>query len=184
MALSVQRIVVEHFEAYARRQPLPLDWHKAASALAKCRTEAMGGELHACPDGHYQTPHYYSCHHRACPRCAGQAQVAWLERQRQRLLYLPHAHVIFTLPHELLALWRYNRGLFIDLQFRAAADTLQTLLADHRYLGATPGFLLSLHTHGRDLGLHPHLHGLITCGGVDSDHEKRCQAQLTQHAVT
>jgi hypothetical protein len=97
-------------------------------------------------------------------------QVAqWLERQRARLLRCEHYHVIFTLPRELNALWLANGRVLANLLFRAAWDTLSELLGDPKYLGATPGMIAALHTWGQTLVLHPHLHGLVTGGGLAGD---------------
>jgi hypothetical protein len=109
---------------------------------------------------------YNSCRHRFCPQCA-QLQIAqWLERQRARLLACDHYHVIFTLPRELNALWLANVREFAQLFFHAVWDTLSELLADPKYLGATPGMIAALHTWGQTLVLHPHLHCLVTGGGL------------------
>lgn len=90
----------------------------------------------------------------------------WLAKESARLLPCAHHHLVFTLPHELLGVWRFNRQWMTDALFRAAAATLGELLADPRYLGATPGMLLALHTWTRSLALHPHIHALVTDGGL------------------
>jgi hypothetical protein len=112
---------------------------------------------------------YNSCRHRFCPQCA-QLQIAqWLERQKARVLACEHYHVIFTLPSELNSLWLANVSVFAHLLFRAAWETVRELLADPRYLGATPGMIAALHTWGQTLVLHPHLHCLVTGGGLAGD---------------
>jgi hypothetical protein len=109
---------------------------------------------------------WHSCKHRLCPRCARKAREAWLEHESARLLPCAHHHIIFTFSHELLVIWRYNRALMTDALFHSAADTLTELLADPRYLGAVPGIHLALHTWSRAMALHPHIHALITDGGL------------------
>jgi hypothetical protein len=112
---------------------------------------------------------YNSCRHRFCPQCA-QLQIAqWLERQKARLLRCEHYHVIFTLPRDLHALWLANVPLLAHLLFRTAWATLSELLAEPQYLGATPGMIAALHTWGQTLVLHPHLHCLVTGGGLAGD---------------
>jgi hypothetical protein len=112
---------------------------------------------------------YNSCRHRFCPQGA-QLQIAqWLARQRARLLACEHYHVIFTLPSELHALWLANGRVLAHLLFTAAWATLRELLADPKYLGATPGMSAALHTWGQTLVLHPHLHCLVTGGGLAGD---------------
>jgi len=167
--VTLQSIFQQHFGAYAARHRLPLRFHKAAAALMACRTAALGGHVQACPEGHVQRVWYNSCKHRACPQCAYLSVEQWLAAQQARLLACDHYHVVFTLPRELHALWRTNRRRFADLLFRAARDTLFTLLEDPRYLGATPGVIAAMHTWGRTLCLHPHVHCLVTGGGVTAD---------------
>jgi hypothetical protein len=109
---------------------------------------------------------YNSCRHRACPQCAYLQTERWLAFQQARLLACDHYHVIFTLPHELNPLWLANVPVMTTLLFQAVRDTLGTLLADPKYLGAQPGILAALHTWCQTLVLHPHLHCLVTGGGL------------------
>jgi len=168
-SVTMQSIFRQHFGAYAATHRLPLRFHKAAAALIACRTAALGGHVQVCPEGHEQRVWYNSCKHRACPQCAYLSVERWLAAQQARLLACDHYHVVFTLPYELHDLWRVNRRTFADLLFRTARDTLFTLLEDPRYLGATPGVIAALHTWGRTLCLHPHVHCLVTGGGLPPD---------------
>ncbi|MGH7372229.1 MAG: IS91 family transposase, partial [Candidatus Methylomirabilales bacterium] len=169
MEVSIQAIFREHFEAYAQSHRLPVHQRRAARALIACRTAALGGHVQACPEGHVERVWYNSCKHRVCPQC-NQIQIErWLAFQQARLLSCAHHHLIFTLPHELNALWMGNTAVMTGLLFRAVRDTLMELTRDERYLGAEPGFLLTLHTWGRSLSLHPHIHCLITDGGLDGE---------------
>jgi hypothetical protein len=167
MGCTLREIFQEHFEAYAERHRLPAYVHRAAYWIAHCRTVALGGHLRRCPEGHSERAFYNSCHQRICPQCQGLATERWLERQRARLLACAHHHLIFTIPHELNALWCWNRGPMAKLLFGAVRETLMELLGDPRYLGAQPAVLAALHTWGRSLSLHPHLHVLIADGGLD-----------------
>ncbi len=97
----------------------------------------------------------------------------WLEVEKQRLLGCPHFHVVFTIPSELRTLWRWNRAEFGKLLFQASAESLQELLADPKYLGARPGMLLAQHTWTKQLTLHPHIHALVSGGGLTSDGQWR-----------
>ena len=169
MSLTVQAILQEHFEAFAKTHPLA-DYQRAAvRQLSDCRTAAMGGHWESCPQGHVHTPRYNSCHHRSCPLCAGLARERWLEDWKQRLLECPHNHSTFTTPQDLIPLWRYNKQEFSGLLFHAASDTLRELLADAEYLGALPGLLAGLHTWGQQQQIHIHLHVLITWGGLNAE---------------
>jgi hypothetical protein len=126
----------------------------------------MGGDEWYCPNDDYSLTQYHSCRHRSCPRCHSATTHEWLERTLQRLLPTSHYHVVFTLPHELNVLWSYNREWFHTRLFQAVAETLRQLLADERFLGAEPGIVLALHTWGRTLSFHPHIHALVTAGGL------------------
>jgi hypothetical protein len=170
MALvTLQAIFQDAFPAYEQRHALPAHVRRAAHALIRCRTAAFGGHIQACPDGHVARVWYNSCRHRSCPQCAYLQTERWLARQRARLLACDHYHVIFTLPHDLNSLWLANVPVMTTLLFQAVRDTLGTLLADPKYLGAQPGILMALHTWSQTLVLHPHLHCLVTGGGLTPD---------------
>jgi hypothetical protein len=143
---------------------LPAYVHRAAYWIARCRTAELGGHLRRCPAGHTERAFYNSCHQRICPQCQGLATERWLERSRARLLGCAHHHLIFTIPHELNALWCWNRAPMAKLLFGAVRETLMELLGDPRHLGAQPAFLAALHTWGRSLSLHPHVHVLAAAG--------------------
>jgi hypothetical protein len=147
---------------------MPLHMHRAAQQLGACRTSAMGGHIQGCPEGHAARVVFHSCKHRLCPQCNTLPTERWLLKMRERLIDCPHHHLIFTIPHELHDVWRYNRASMMQMLFKSVADTLKALCGDTRYLDSMPGFVLSLHTWGRSLSLHPHIHCLITDGGVKS----------------
>jgi hypothetical protein len=166
MALvTLQTIFHDAFPAYEQLYPLPAHVRRAARAIMLCRTAALGGHIQACPDGHVSRVWYNSCRHRSCPQCASLQTERWLALQQARLLACDHYHVIFTLPHELNPLWLANVPVMSGLLFAVVRDTLGTLLADPKYLGAQPGILAALHTWSQTLVLHPHLHCLVTGGG-------------------
>jgi hypothetical protein len=167
MALvTLQTIFQDAFPAYEQTHPLPAHVRRAARAIMQCRTAALGGHVQACPDGHMARIWYNSCRHRACPQCAYLQTERWLAVQQARLLACDHYHVIFTLPHDLNSLWLANVPVMTTLLFQAVRDTLGTLLADPKYLGAQPGIIAALHTWSQTLVLHPHLHCLVTGGGL------------------
>lgn len=169
MTATLQSIFQTSFEAYASERSLPLKHHQAARAIMNCRTPAQGGHEQRCPDGHESHIQYHSCRHRSCPKCNALPKAQWVQQQFNRLLPVNHYHVIFTLPHELLSLWRYNQAWFSDALFRAVSETLLTLFKDKKH--AVPGLILSLHTWGRNLVLHPHIHCLVTGGGLSPEHD-------------
>jgi len=165
MECTIGSIFRQHFAGYAQRHGLPLYLHRAAYWLSACRTE-LGGHLKRCPEGHVEHASYNSCHQRYCPQCQGLATERWLQAQKSRLLACAHHHLIFTIPHELNELWMFNRAAMAQLLFAAVRDTLSELLADPKYLGARAAFMLALHTWGRSLALHPHIHALVADGGL------------------
>jgi len=169
MEAGNKRIIQNIFRYYFSRiknKKLPLKDIKAAEAIMLCRTPEQGYNYLACPDGHEEKIQTHSCKHRSCPICADKARHNWIEAQKNRLLNCSHYHVIFTLPHEYLNLWQYNRKWFTKAIFKACRNTLIELLEDKKYLGATPGILMTLHTWGRQLNYHPHVHCLVTAGGI------------------
>lgn len=173
MEATLHGIFNAHFERYTRHHKLALKHHKAARAIMACRTEAMGGHVQRCPDDHESHIQYHSCHHRSCPRCHALSNAQWVDAQQARLLACDHYHVVFTLPHELLDLWQRNTRWFANALFGASRDTLMTLLQDKKHLGALPGMVMALHTWGRTLSLHPHVHCLVTGGGLDAQSQWR-----------
>jgi hypothetical protein len=169
MRCSLQDVFATHFDAYAQQRSLhPRQW-RAAQSIRDCYTPACGSHTLRCPQGHFTHEQFHACGHRSCPRCAPVAQAAWIDTELARLLPCPHFHVIFTVPHELLPLWEFNRETFIRVLFDSVRLSLLELLADPRHLGATPGLLLSLHTWGRNLSHHPHIHALVSAGGLTPD---------------
>ena len=167
MECTLRGIFQQHFEAFAARHRVPAYVHRAAYWISRCRTAALGGHLRRCPEGHTERAFYNSCHQRVCPQCQGLATERWLERQRARLLSCAHHHLIFTIPHELNALWCWNRAAMAKLLFATVREVLFELLGDRKYLGAQPALLAALHTWGRSLSLHPHVHVLAADGGLD-----------------
>lgn len=169
MAVTLQQILQEHFDDFADRHPLSADMRRAAQQMRDCRTAALGGHVNSCPNGCVHRIAYNSCRHRSCPQCSLLPREQWLAYWKLRLLACPHVHAIFTTPHDLLPLWRYNKRDFANALFAAASGSLLELLADEKYLGARPGLLAALHTWSQLLALHVHLHVLITCGGLTDE---------------
>jgi hypothetical protein len=170
MALvTLQPIFQDAFPVYEQTHPLPSHIRRAARAIRQCRTAALGGHIQACPDGHMSRLWYNSCRHRSCPQCAYLQTERWLGLQRARLLACDHYHVIFTLPHDLNPLWLANVPVMSGLRFQAVRATLVELLVAPKYLGAQPGILAARHTWSQTLVLHPHVHCLVTGGGLRAD---------------
>jgi hypothetical protein len=139
---------------------------KVLRDLAACRTADLGGHLERCGACGHERPHYNSCRNRHCPKCQGGARAAWLARAADDLLPVDYYHVVFTLPHELGPLALQNPAVVYSLLLRSAAATLLEVAADPKHLGAQIGVLAALHTWGQTLQHHPHVHCIVTGGGL------------------
>jgi len=144
---------------------------KVLLAIARCRTAALGGHLDQCTRcGHRATISYNSCRNRHCPKCQTAARDRWISARQRELLPTRYVHVVFTLPHQLVALTLQNKKVIYDLLFRTSAETLLEVARDPKHLGAEVGFFSVLHTWNQKLGLHPHVHCVIPAGGLSLDH--------------
>ncbi len=140
---------------------------KALGSIERCRTAKLGGHTQYCEQGHLQGVWYNSCKHRFCPQCNQIRKSQWVDNLERILLNCSHHHIVFTIPSELNELWRYNRELMSDVLFKCVKLTLKEFAKDERYLGAMPGYLMALHTWGRSLNLHPHIHAVVSHGGLN-----------------
>ena len=138
----------------------------------KCRTAALGGHRDACPSCGFTRISYNSCRDRHCPKCQATKRALWLETRLERLLPEEYCHVVFTPPQELKPLVLKNRRVIYRLLFRTASQTLLQLAADPKRLGAQIGFTAILHTWGQNLLFHPHLHCVVTGGGLSRDGQR------------
>jgi hypothetical protein len=137
--------------------------------LAQCRTQALGGHVERCLDCGRERIAYNSCRNRHCPKCQAMTRAHWLAEQARHLLPVEYFHVVFTLPAEIAELARVNRVALYDLLFQAAATTLREVAANPKRLGAQVGVLMVLHTWGQNLHHHPHVHAVVTGGGLACD---------------
>jgi hypothetical protein len=142
---------------------------RAMRAIVQCRTAALGGSLYRCGDCGHVDYRYHSCRNRHCPTCQEDRAQAWLERVRTRLLPCDHYLVTFTLPHQLHAVARAHPRVVYAALLREAAAALQTLADDRTWVGGRLGILAVLHTWSRTLEYHPHVHLLVTAGGLAPD---------------
>jgi hypothetical protein len=148
---------------------LSLGQLKVMTAIETCRTAALGGHVEACDDcGHWRIA-YNSCRNRHCPKCQGAAARTWLAAREADLLPVGYFHVVFTLPTQVADIAWQNKAVVYDLLFRAAADTMLTIAADPKHLGARVGITAVLHTWGSALTHHPHVHMIVPGGGIALD---------------
>ncbi len=151
---------------YRQHHPLAVHQHKLMRAIEQCRTASLGGHVEQCGHCAYRRISYNSCRNRHCPKCQNLARAQWLQRRKAELLPVEYFHVVFTIPEALHALALHNKKVVYNLLFQASAAALQSIAADPRHLGAQIGFFSVLHTWGQNLTLHPHIHCVVTGGGL------------------
>jgi Putative transposase/Transposase zinc-binding domain len=170
-ALEVADVIRQHGEAFLDRYGgvLSATQRKALRDLAACRTAVLGGHVEHCLDCGHERIAYNSCRNRHCPKCQALARARWLEQQAEHLLPVEYHHVVFTLPAAVADLARANPTVLYDLLMRSAAATLREVAANPKRLGAVVGVLMVLHTWGQNLHHHPHVHAVVTGGGLSCD---------------
>ncbi len=156
--------------AYLASHRLPPEQRRVLNAIIKCRTAALGGHLYVCDRCDYTSPVYNSCRNRNCPTCQALEQARWIAARTQRLLPVGHHHVVFTLPAEIRPLARQHPTQVYNALLEAASQTLSLLARD--VLGARLGVTAVLHTWTRRLGFHPHVHCVVTAGGLAIDGDR------------
>ena len=162
-------------DAFQRFYPAFLDAHpglspekrKTAACIMKCKTGGLGYNVSICKDCGNSVIHAVSCNNRSCPSCQASKEKQWeAERNTELIEGIAYYHAVFTIPHEMNPLIRHNMSLLLGLFFRCVQDTLLTLCADQKFMGAKPGILSVLHTWGQTLSFHPHIHVCISGGGI------------------
>ncbi len=178
-AVEVAEVIREHGEAFQAQYGGTLTGaqRKALRDLAACRTAALGGHLERCADCGHERIAYNSCRNRHCPKCQALARARWLEREAEHLLPVEYHHVVFTLPAEIAELALANPATLYETLFQASSATLREVAANPKRLGAQIGVLAVLHTWGQNLHHHPHVHCVVTGGGLS------CNAQGQIDAV-
>ena len=169
--VEVADVFRRHGKRYREQHRLPFQQLKLMRAIETCRTAELGGHVEHCDHCPHQRIAYNSCRNRHCPKCQNLERGRWLERRKAELLPVEYFHVVFTIPEQLNALALQNKAVLYRILFQASAQTLLTIAADPRHLGARVGFFSILHTWGQNLLLHPHLHCVVTGGGLSADGE-------------
>jgi len=146
--------------------------YRAMRAIQYCRTAFLGGHIDVCDECDIERNSYNSCRNRHCPKCQSLAKAEWLEARMAELLPAPYYHVVFTIPEEVASVAFQNKKLIYTILFKAASETLRTIAADPKHLGAQIGFLAVLHTWSQTLIHHPHLHCVVPGGGLSPDHSQ------------
>jgi hypothetical protein len=173
-ALEVADIFRGHGPAWRRANAghVSLGQLKVMSAIESCRTAALGGHVERCEACAHTRIAYNSCRNRHCPKCQGAAAKEWLAEREAELLPVPYYHVVFTLPAPISDIAYQNKAAVYDALFKAAAETLVTIAADPKHLGARVGLIAVLHTWGSALTHHPHVHIIVPGGGISPDGQR------------
>ena len=167
--LELADILRTHGPAYLASHTLIPVQEQALRDIMQCRTAALGGHLYRCDRCAFERPEYNCCGNRHCPKCQTRRKEQWLEARRAELLPVEYFHLVFTLDHRINPLAIGRPKLIYGLLFRRVADTLLAFARNPKWLGATPGILLFLHTWGQKLDLHIHVHCIVTGGGLTKE---------------
>ena len=175
--VSLAEVLRRHWPQYERQfgARIPESHRQAVRAILQCRTAALGGEVYRCADCERDHFVYHSCNHRACPQCGQAEATEWIEQQQARLLPVPYYLITFTVPAGLRGWLRSHQLQGYSCLLQASAGALQDVAARPKYLGAELGFLSVLHTWGRQLQYHPHVHCVVAAGGLRADGLRWCR---------
>jgi Putative transposase/Transposase zinc-binding domain len=173
-SLEVADIFRGHGPAWRRANAghVSLGQLKVMSAIESCRTAALGGHVARCEECAHSQISYNSCRNRHCPKCQGAAAKHWLAAREADLLPVPYYHVVFTLPATIADIAYQNKAVIYDLLFKVSAETMLTIAADPKHLGARIGITSVLHTWGSAMTHHPHVHMIVPGGGISLDGER------------
>jgi hypothetical protein len=173
-ALEVADIFRDHGAAWraANAGHISLDQLKVMTAIERCRTAALGGHVERCEKCAHTVIAYNSCRNRHCPKCQGAAAQQWLAEREAELLPLRYFHVVFTLPARIADIAYQNKAVIYDLLFKASSETMLTIAADPKHLGARIGILSVLHSWGSAMNHHPHVHMIVPGGGLSLDGQR------------
>ena len=168
--VELQDIINKHGSEYLENHKLSPVQGKAFHAIQSCRTSVLGAHIDTCDECGFEKISYNSCRNRHCPKCLSFTKEQWIEKQNQYILNTGYFHVVFTLPEELNQIVLRNQEVVYGLLFKAVSETLLELCSDSKYLAATPGITTVLHTWGQNLMFHPHIHCIVTGGGLTHDY--------------
>lgn len=172
--LKIQKIWAHSYDDYCSSGHFQSDIQKkASSAIMNCKSGNLGCNVSQCTECGHTEVHNNSCRNRNCPNCQAVLKEIWIDKRRAEVIDSPYFHVVFTIPHELNDLIYSNQELLYSLLHRCSSETLLELSSDKKYLGAAPGIIQILHTWGQELNFHPHIHCIISGGGLSADKKLR-----------
>ncbi|SNT32760.1 Putative transposase, partial [Anaerovirgula multivorans] len=170
--VEVADILNQYGEEYRQNHKLSSTELKVMNAIQACRTSKLGGHVDICEDCGHLRISYNSCRNRHCPKCQSLAKERWLEDRKKDLIPIQYFHVVFTVPNILNNLMLNNKKEMYSILFKASSETLIELSEDTKYIGAEIGFISVLHTWGQNLMDHPHIHSIVTGGGLSMDKKR------------
>jgi len=178
--LEVADVFRRYGEAYRDKHGASMSTaqRRVMTAIEVCRTGVLGGHLERCDQCGHERNCFNSCRDRHCPKCQSLARAQWIEDRQSELLDCPYFHVVFTVPEEIAAIAFQNKELVYGILFQTTAETLKTIAADPKHLGAEIGFFAVLHTWGQNLMFHPHLHCVVPGGGLSPDGKRWIACKL------
>ena len=163
---KIQEILNKGLEEYEKEHKIIGYKKKVLQAIKDCKTEKMGAHKYVCDECGYEEIAYNSCRNRHCPNCQTGKKLKWIEARKEEVLNIKYYHVVFTIPSEIYSIALQNQRKIYKIMFKATAETMQELARDKKYLGGEIGFFSVLHTWGQNLMYHPHIHIVVTGGGV------------------
>ena len=170
-ALELADIFRQHGPSYRHRHDLPLAHLRVMRAIETCRSAVLGGHVEKCGLCDFQRIAYNSCRNRHCPKCQTLAKEQWLEQRKRELLPIEYFHLVFTVPSAIAEIALQNKRALFQILFRTSAEALHTIARDPKHLGAVVGFFSILHTWGQNLLFHPHIHCVVTGGGLSPEND-------------
>ena len=171
---KIQQIWADSYEKFCSIDVFQSDQQRKTSlAILNCKSGSLGCNVSQCTECGHTEIHNNSCRNRNCPNCQAVLKEIWIDKRRAEVIDTPYFHVVFTIPHELNDLIYCNQELLYSLLHRCSSETLLELSADRKYLGAAPGIIQVLHTWGQELNFHPHIHCIISGGGLSPDKKLR-----------
>jgi hypothetical protein len=170
---TVQTIFTKFENDYKQVYNMSKDEDKAFNHIVKCRTESCGFHVDICDKCGHKKILYNSCKDRNCPTCQTFKKEDWINNRKSEVINSKYFHIVFTIPKELRTIVMQNKRILYGIMFKASSETIKKLSADKKFLGACPGFLSVLHTWGQSLEFHPHIHMIVTGGGLTKEHKWR-----------
>lgn len=163
---KIQEILNNGLDRYEKEHKIVMYKKKVINAIKNCKTANIGAHKYICDECGYEEIAYNSCRNRHCPNCQTGKKLKWIEARKEEVLNIKYYHIVFTIPSELYTIAIQNQEKIYKILFRSSSETLQELVRDEKYLGEEIGFFSILHTWGQNLMYHPHVHLVVTGGGL------------------